>query len=157
MFVFVPIIPEILERLQVGLKIPDTDDVLYEKLNDKVNDAYGFMYALTNFVAPLLGSNVFGVEGMRSTFDIIALSDLGYGVILFIFNCGIFFISEDRTFKEELKKYSSAEDADDDVEPQRKLSVPGKLGYDGQLTRSHSSLHSRHKLVHEHHDYMTSK
>ena len=45
--IFVPIIPEMIERLQVGLKIHENDEDLYGKLNDKVNDSYGFIYALT--------------------------------------------------------------------------------------------------------------
>merc|ERR1712062_592727 len=46
-FIFVPIIPEMLERLQVALKVHENDDDMYGKLNDKVNDSYGFVYALT--------------------------------------------------------------------------------------------------------------
>jgi hypothetical protein len=52
----VPIIPEMIERLQVSLKIHEKDEAIYEKLNDKVNDAYGFIYALTEFIAPLVSS-----------------------------------------------------------------------------------------------------
>jgi hypothetical protein len=29
---------------------------MYGKLNDKVNDSYGFVYALTQFIAPLAAS-----------------------------------------------------------------------------------------------------
>ena len=32
------------------------EDILFEKLNDKVNDIYGLFYAGTMFVSPLIGS-----------------------------------------------------------------------------------------------------
>jgi MFS family permease len=58
-FVFIPIIPEMLERLQVDLNIVEGEDpALDNQLNDKVNDAYGFIFAFANFVSPLIGSNV---------------------------------------------------------------------------------------------------
>jgi len=45
-FVFIPIIPEMLERVQVDLGIEEGKDLaLYAAVNDKVNDAYGVMYA----------------------------------------------------------------------------------------------------------------
>jgi len=45
-----------IERLQVSLKVHEQDEDMYGKVNDKVNDAYGFVYALTLFIAPLVGS-----------------------------------------------------------------------------------------------------
>lgn len=58
-FVFIPIIPEMLERLQVDLGIVEGEDEKVDNaLNDKVNDAYGFIYAFANFVSPLIGSAV---------------------------------------------------------------------------------------------------
>ena len=65
-FVFIPIIPEMLERLQVDLGIVEGEDETVDNaLNDKVNDAYGFVYAFSNFVSPLIGSAVLGWAGER--------------------------------------------------------------------------------------------
>ena len=65
-FVFIPIIPEMLERLQVDLGIVEGEDETVDNaLNDKVNDAYGFVYAFSNFVSPLVGSAVLGWAGER--------------------------------------------------------------------------------------------
>lgn len=48
-----------LERLQVDLGIVEGEDEKVDNaLNDKVNDAYGFIYAFANFVSPLIGSAV---------------------------------------------------------------------------------------------------
>lgn len=47
-FVFIPIIPEMLERLQDQLNISEgEDEVIDNALNDKVNDSYGFVFALS--------------------------------------------------------------------------------------------------------------
>ena len=59
MFVFIPIIPEMLERLQVDLDLAEGSDPDAESaLNDKVNDAYGLIYALSNFVSPIVGTQL---------------------------------------------------------------------------------------------------
>jgi hypothetical protein len=45
-FVFIPIIPEMLERMQVAYNIVEgEDEALDNSLNDIVNDAYGVFYA----------------------------------------------------------------------------------------------------------------
>lgn len=65
-FVFIPIIPEMLERLQVDLGIVEGEDEAVDNaLNDKVNDAYGFVYAFANFAAPLIGAAVNDICGER--------------------------------------------------------------------------------------------
>ena len=49
-FVFIPIIPEMIERLQVELNIVEGEDEYIDaQLNDKCNDAYGFVYAFSMF------------------------------------------------------------------------------------------------------------
>lgn len=59
-FVFIPIIPEMLERVQVELNVVEGEDPeLDSAINDKVNDAYGFVYALSMFVAPVVGGIMF--------------------------------------------------------------------------------------------------
>jgi len=94
-----------LERLQVGLEVSEADEVLYGKLSDKVNDAYGFVYALSQFVSPNVGSAMQLSVGMRATFDYITLMDLLYALFLFIFNCGVFVVAENRRFVEKIALY----------------------------------------------------
>jgi len=46
-----------LERLTVDLGIKEGSDLIYEEqLNDMVNDVYGFVYAFSLFISPLIGS-----------------------------------------------------------------------------------------------------
>ena len=92
-----------LERLQVDLNIVEgEDDRVDSALNDKVNDACGFIYAFSNFVSPLIGSAVYGRYGERECFDIFAMVNFGFGLFIFIFNCGIFVFSENHKFTKEL-------------------------------------------------------
>jgi hypothetical protein len=47
-FIFIPIIPEMLERMMVHYNIVEgMDETLDNNLNDKVNDAYGLFYAMS--------------------------------------------------------------------------------------------------------------
>ena len=46
-----------LQRLQVDLDIGEGEDTHVDnKLNDKINDGYGFIYASSNFVSPIVGA-----------------------------------------------------------------------------------------------------
>ena len=101
-----------LERLQVDLKVSEVDEILYEKLSDKVNDAYGFIWASSQFIAPIIGSALDLSFGMRYTFDIIALVCIIYTLIIFTFNCGIYFIAENNKFHKQLEKYQAKENDD---------------------------------------------
>lgn len=90
-FVFIPIIPEMLERLQVGMEVVEgEDEELDAAINDKVNDAYGVIYALSNGVGPLGGSLLEKAIGGRLTSDYIALMNFAVVIVLFVFNCGPF-------------------------------------------------------------------
>lgn len=98
-FVFIPIIPEMLERVTVGLNAIEGEDLeLDAAIYDKVNDAYGFVYALAMFVGPLVGGFMYDEIGGRKTADYVAISNLVVGSLLFIFNCGIFVFKENRAF-----------------------------------------------------------
>lgn len=47
-FVFIPIIPEMLERMAVTYNIVEgEDEAIDNQLNDKVNDSYGLFYAMS--------------------------------------------------------------------------------------------------------------
>lgn len=104
MFVFIPIIPEMIERMSVDLHIIEGQDPILEgQLNDKINDSYGFVYAISMFVSPLIGSSLFLKYESQTTCDIVAAANLGLAVFCFIFNCGFFVFSENRTFKKALE------------------------------------------------------
>lgn len=90
-FVFIPIIPEMLERVTVELNaIEGEDPELDAAIYDKVNDAYGFIYALAMFIGPLVGGYMHDSIGGRRTGDYVAISNLVVGGLLFVFNCGPF-------------------------------------------------------------------
>jgi MFS family permease len=55
-FVFIPIIPEMIERLQVDLDIAEGENEEVDlALNDQVNECYTLLYAFANGVSPLIG------------------------------------------------------------------------------------------------------
>ena len=97
-FVFLPCFPEMAERLQVGLEIPTSNKFLYGKMNDRINDCYGFIFACTNTIAPLAGTWIQAAVKGRTTMDIHAAVFLGMGIFVFVFNCGPNFISENKQF-----------------------------------------------------------
>lgn len=98
-FVFIPIIPEMIERLQHDLKITEGEDEFIDgMLNDKVNDMYGLIYALSMFVGPILGSLLETLYGYSGCCDLVALINIGWGTFLFVFNCGPWVFAENRKF-----------------------------------------------------------
>jgi len=121
-FTFIPIIPEMLERLQVDFNVKEgSNEKLENSINDKVNDAYGFVYAFSNFISPLIGSYLLNLltgpieEGdhgetanrekenaQRVLCDGLAFFNFGLGIVLFCFNCGIFVFSENKLFTKKL-------------------------------------------------------
>lgn len=119
-FVFIPIIPEMLERVTVELNAVEGEDPeLDAAIYDKVNDAYGFIYALAMFVGPLIGGFMHDKIGARSTGDYVAISNLVVGGFLFIFNCGPFVFQENKTFFKklnELKEKAEKLNGEDDDE-----------------------------------------
>lgn len=68
--------------------VEGVDPVLDGVLNDKVNDAYGLIYALANFLSPLIGTFLYNLTDQRTTCDYVALFNVAYGAVLFVFNCG---------------------------------------------------------------------
>ena len=112
-FVFIPIIPEMLERLQVDLQIKEGEDEMVDlRLNDIVNESYTLLFALSNFVAPLLGTWLYEHFGMRKTCDYFALFNIAIGIISFVFNCGFSVFSENRDFNKKLQILKGEEDED---------------------------------------------
>ena len=71
----------------------------YNQLNDKANEALGFLIALTDFTAPIIGSWIYNAVGMRAAFDIVAVLDVALLAILLIFNAGSNVFEEDKLFQ----------------------------------------------------------
>lgn len=106
--VFIPILPEMIERMQVDLKIVEgQNEVVDAALNDKINDAYGLIYALSNFVSPIIGAALEKQFGQRSTCDYTAFMNLSLGILFFVFNCGPFVFQENKKFNQQLEKLKS--------------------------------------------------
>ena len=68
----------------------------YNQLNDKANEALGFLIALTDFSAPIIGSWIYKGVGMRRAFDIIAILDFIILIVLLVFNAGLNVFQEDK-------------------------------------------------------------
>ena len=107
--VYLTCVPEMLERMQVDFDISIDNEVLYGKLNDKVNDLFGLTEAFSGFVSPLVGEAIFDAiekkdprKAFSGTYDVIGLFLLVFTAFIFIFNCGIYFISENRTFHKRI-------------------------------------------------------
>jgi hypothetical protein len=77
---------------------------LDSQINDKCNDVYGLVYALSTFVSPLAGSALYNMFGPRLTCDYVAIMNIITFLILFIFNCGPFVYRENREFLAKLAK-----------------------------------------------------
>ena len=123
-FVFIQIIPEMVERMRVDLNIPEgEDDVVDSRLNDAVNDAYGVVYALANFISPILGSMVYNQFGVTYCFDLIFSIDVLFAIFIFHFNCGPFVFKENREFLKRLNELRNQENQQELNSDFRRLSV----------------------------------
>lgn len=78
------------------------DPELDGAINDKVNDAYGFVYALAMFIGPMAGGAFFDSFGPQNTGDYFGIGNLVLGVLLFICNCGPFVFQEHKAFNAKL-------------------------------------------------------
>lgn len=103
--VFIPIIPEIYDRLKVHLKIQTGDEIGEIALNNKVNDTYGFFYALSMFAGPNIGTQLaklYNPEGKddinanRGVSDVMVIVNLVWFFILFFFNGFIYVFQENK-------------------------------------------------------------
>lgn len=74
------------------------DPTLDGLVNDKVNDAYGFFYASSMFVAPLLGSEVYTLTDASQTATYFGFFGLFFGLVSFLFNATPFVFSRNRKF-----------------------------------------------------------
>jgi len=101
-----------MERLAVNLQIREGEDpVIDAQLNDKCNDAYGLIYALSMFAGPMLGNLLFKWFNGASTCDYLGLFNIGVSVLYAVFHCGPFVFSENREFQKKLAALT-AEDED---------------------------------------------
>ena len=92
-----------LERVTVELNAVEGEDAeLDATIYDKVNDAYGFIFALAMFVGQLSGGFMFDQIGGHRTGDYVAISNLVVGIFLLLFNCGPFVFKENKQFLKRL-------------------------------------------------------
>ena len=56
------------------------------QLNDKCNDAYGLVYALSMFAGPLIGSAMNTTFGPVKTCNYLGFINLAFAIILLVFN-----------------------------------------------------------------------
>jgi phosphatidylglycerophosphatase A len=108
-----------LERLQVDLDIVEgLDEKIDLQLSDKVNEAYTMLFAISTFISPLIGSGLceyyndktgsgdehsYEAVGMPITCDFVGMVNLGFALICFIFNLGIFPLAENKKFNKKLE------------------------------------------------------
>lgn len=88
-FIFIPILPEVLEAVYQKEKLVEGDDeVLDGIINDKAAALYGLFYALGAISAPILGSMVYNLlsNDWWYTCDVFAIISSIYVVIFFVFN-----------------------------------------------------------------------
>ena len=105
-----------LERLTVDLEIPEGQDADVDNaLNDKVNDAYGLMFAFSCFISPLIGDALNTAYGQRIACDISAFANFAFFIVLFLFNAGPFVFSENRAFNEKLEQLRSIATEEEDT------------------------------------------
>lgn len=98
-----PIIPEMIERLKVDLKIKDGEDKSLEnKVNDLCNEAYGFIYSLMLFLSPLIGSNMYLTMGADMTLTKIAMVNVAMVLAILLFNDGFQVFKENKEFQQQL-------------------------------------------------------
>ena len=111
--IYVTCVPEMLERMQVDYHISVNNEVLYGKLSDKVNDLFGFTEAIANFLSPIIGSAIYEhfpkEKAMSYAYDIAGLICLVFTIIIIIFNCGIYFVKENKEFLKQLARYQKPE------------------------------------------------
>jgi MFS family permease len=106
-FIFIPILPEVLEAVYQKRKIVEGDDEIMDGvINDKAAALYGLFYAIGAISAPLLGSFVYNLlnNDWWYTCDVFAIISSVYVVIFFVFN-----IMPDDIHKERQQRQEMAE------------------------------------------------
>ena len=115
-FIFIPIIPEMLERMIVDMNIVEGEDETIDgQLNDSVNDAYAVVFSTSMAVSPYIGSEFYSRVGPFHTAKYIGYFNMGFTLFIFLFNCGPFVFSENRVFEKKLYDLK-AEAANDEQE-----------------------------------------
>jgi hypothetical protein len=88
-----------------------------------MNDLYGFMFAITNFLCPLIGAAMESSLGIRPTYDVMWIIDFSFCLILIIFNCGIHPLKDANDLKTKLKQYQKTDEDKVNEESHIRLSL----------------------------------
>lgn len=117
-FVFIPIIPEMYDRVRAKLEIKEGEDEYTDnELNNKVNMTYGFVYAGSLFIGPLIGGALYSdfEQDNGKVCNVIALLNIAWFVVLFIFNGDYRVFKENREFHKKLHKLAREPDEDEEL------------------------------------------
>lgn len=99
-FIYIPIMPEIIESMQVKYKIvTGENEYIDHKLNDKASGIYTTFYSLGEILAPNVGSILYSYIGYRRTCEVLALTALIYALVYFILNVGLNVFEKERKHK----------------------------------------------------------
>jgi MFS family permease len=90
-FIFVPLLPEIIEAIQDKEGIGEN-----EELNDKASGFFNASYAIGCLIAPILGGAFNDAWGFRKTCDIMAMLAAIFGVVYFLINVLPYLVSKHR-------------------------------------------------------------
>jgi len=83
----------------VALKIPDENEHVYNNLNDRIIDIFGFFVALAGFSAPIIGNLIYNyIDDIFYTFNFTAWICFIFALILILFNCGCNYKKEHSRF-----------------------------------------------------------
>lgn len=115
----ISIVPELLERLTVLLNAKSgVDTALLYTINDKANDAISLLFAVGQFIGPIIGSGLATFYNNPSKpGEIMFLFDIFVFLFIFTFNCGFSVFSENREFTEKLRSLR------EEVDQQKKLKL----------------------------------
>ena len=80
------------------------DEALEFRLNDQVNEAYFLVYGFSSFLSPIIGSFIYARFEMKQTFDIVAIMNILFAILLYVQNCGPDVREENDEFVQKLEK-----------------------------------------------------
>lgn len=93
-FVFIPILPEMIDSIYVGQNLVEGDDERIDGIiSDKAAGLYGSFYSIGMIISPILGSMIYEnfreqdpTTSFNKTCDVFALLTLAYTALYFFCN-----------------------------------------------------------------------